>query len=157
MSYGKPENMSPRNSMRPGKWNLWTICFMRWSVLSNLSPLHLHPSPPTSVVRMLIFRPWSILSEQNVWKGSLSTAEKLAKGLLWLKSQHGWVIYFHHTLWDETIYLFQNITSCTGVGKWFHWTLYWTCDYLSMMRLKLIHVSKSDPRSKTYQCFSIYI
>ena len=32
-----------------------------------------------------------------------------------------------------------------GMDKSFHPTLYWACDYLSMLRLKLIHVSKRDP------------
>ena len=29
-----------------------------------------------------------------------------------------------------------------GMGKWFHPTHFWTCDYLSMLGLKLNHVSK---------------
>ena len=29
-----------------------------------------------------------------------------------------------------------------GMDKWFHPTLYWACDYLSMLGLKLNHVSK---------------
>ena len=29
-----------------------------------------------------------------------------------------------------------------GMDKWFHTTLYWAPDYLSMLGLKLIHVSK---------------
>ena len=33
-----------------------------------------------------------------------------------------------------------------GMDKWFHPTLYLVCDYLSMLGLKLIHVSKSGPR-----------
>ena len=31
-----------------------------------------------------------------------------------------------------------------GMDKKFHLTLYWVCDYLSMLGLKLIHVSKSS-------------
>ena len=31
------------------------------------------------------------------------------------------------------------------MDKWFHPTLYWACDYLYMLRLKLIHVSKRGP------------
>ena len=33
-----------------------------------------------------------------------------------------------------------------GMGKWSHPTLEWTCDYSSMLRLKLNHVSKMGPR-----------
>ena len=33
-------------------------------------------------------------------------------------------------------------------NKEFHPTLYWACDYLSMLGLKLIHVSKRAPRNK---------
>ena len=33
-----------------------------------------------------------------------------------------------------------------GMDKWFHPTLYRTCDNLSMLIFKLIHVSKSGPR-----------
>ena len=32
-----------------------------------------------------------------------------------------------------------------GMDKYFHPTHYWTCDYLSMLGLKLIHVSKGAP------------
>ena len=32
-----------------------------------------------------------------------------------------------------------------GLDKWFHPTLYKPCDYLSMLGLKLIHVSKMGP------------
>ena len=31
------------------------------------------------------------------------------------------------------------------IDKKFHHTIYWACDYLSMLVLKLIHVSKRDP------------
>ena len=33
------------------------------------------------------------------------------------------------------------------MNKRFHPTLFWACDYLSMQRCKLIHVSKRDPSS----------
>ena len=39
-----------------------------------------------------------------------------------------------------------------GMHKWFPPTLYWVCDYLSMMGLKLIHVSKRGPRSQKWVC-----
>ena len=32
-----------------------------------------------------------------------------------------------------------------GMERWFHPTLYWECNYLSMMGLKLNHVSKNGP------------
>ena len=32
-----------------------------------------------------------------------------------------------------------------GMDKWFHTTLYWVCGCLSMLGLKLIHVSKRGP------------
>ena len=32
-----------------------------------------------------------------------------------------------------------------GMDKYFHPTLYWTCDYLSMQRFKFIHVCKRSP------------
>ena len=52
-----------------------------------------------------------------------------------LKSQHGLVI-----------------TSIMKCGMKFHPTLHWTCDYLSMPGLKLIHVGKRDPR-----CFQLQL
>ena len=36
------------------------------------------------------------------------------------------------------------------MGKAFHPTLYWACDYLSMLGLKLIHVSKRGPGTFFY-------
>ena len=33
-----------------------------------------------------------------------------------------------------------------GMNKWLHPTLYWVCDYLSMLGLKLIYVDKRGPR-----------
>ena len=32
-----------------------------------------------------------------------------------------------------------------GIDKQFHPTLYWACDYFSMLVFKLIHVSESGP------------
>ena len=50
--------------------------------------------------------------------------------------------------WNEITYPFTNFNGC-GVEVW-EWlsnyiTLYNGCDYLSMMRLKLIYVSKMGP------------
>ena len=33
------------------------------------------------------------------------------------------------------------------MDKWFYFTLYWACDYLSVLGFKLIHVTKRGPRS----------
>ena len=50
-------------------------------------------------------------------------------------------------MWDEITDPFLNFNGCTvEVKEWisvFHPALYWVCDYLSMLGLKLIHVSKS--------------
>ena len=40
-----------------------------------------------------------------------------------------------------------------GIDKLFHPMITWACDYLSMWRLKLIHISKRDPsRDNTEYC-----
>ena len=41
-----------------------------------------------------------------------------------------------------------------GMDKWFHPILYWTCDYLSMLGLKLNHVSKRGYKWPTFAVFS---
>ena len=43
-----------------------------------------------------------------------------------------------------------------GMYKLFHPTLYWACDYLSMLRLKLNHVSKRGHWSKISDDFAIF-
>ena len=54
-------------------------------------------------------------------------------------------------MWDEITYPFPNFIGCTvEVWEWisnFISTLYNGCDYLSMLGLKLIRVSKRGPRS----------
>ena len=37
-----------------------------------------------------------------------------------------------------------------GMDKYFHLTHWWACDYLSMLGLKLFHISKRDPLSQDY-------
>ena len=68
-------------------------------------------------------------------------------------------------MWDEITYTLANFTGASlEMNKWFHPTLYWTCDYLSMLELKLIHVKKNGPgvfihitiqsiAHKLYTCF----
>ena len=57
--------------------------------------------------------------------------------------------------WDEIIYPFKNFDGCTiDVLEWisnFHPTLNNGCDYLSMLGLKLNHVSKRGPRWCIFQ------
>ena len=52
-------------------------------------------------------------------------------------------------MWDEITYPFPCINGATvEVWEWikkFHTTFYWICDYLSMVRLKGIHVNKRGP------------
>ena len=59
--------------------------------------------------------------------------------------------YTHYNMCDESISPFLNFNGSKlqrfnrwslGMDKWFHPTLYWACDYLSMLGLKLNHVSK---------------
>ena len=47
--------------------------------------------------------------------------------------------YIHYTVWDEITYSFPNFNGA-------HTTLYQECDYLSMLGLKLNHVSKRGHR-----------
>ena len=67
----------------------------------------------------------------------------------------------HYKLWDEITYPFPNFNGW-GMHKWFHPTLYRTCDFLSMNGLKLTHVSKKWPRafadraSTNTNCLFIY-
>ena len=48
---------------------------------------------------------------------------------------------------------YLSVPKCQRCNRWrlkmhesYHPTLYWACDYLSTLGLKLIHVSKRDPR-----------
>ena len=46
-------------------------------------------------------------------------------------------------VWDEIAFPFRDFNGCSlGMAKWFHPTHYNGCNYLSMLRLKLIHVCK---------------
>ena len=49
-------------------------------------------------------------------------------------------------MWDEITYPFPNFNCCI-VEVWEVISNYWTCDYLSMLGLKLIQVSKRSPKS----------
>ena len=52
-------------------------------------------------------------------------------------------------MWDEITYPLWNFKSATlkfRMDKKFHLTLYWTCGYLSMLRLKLNQVGNRCPR-----------
>ena len=50
-------------------------------------------------------------------------------------------------MWDEITYPFPNFIGIFEVWEWmsFHRTLYKACGYLSMLGLKLNHVSKGAP------------
>ena len=56
--------------------------------------------------------------------------------------------YIHCNVWDQITSPFPNFNGATvevlGMDKQFHPTLYNTCDYLPMLGLKLINVSKRD-------------
>ena len=47
----------------------------------------------------------------------------------------------YNDIWDEITYPFLNRWSL-GMNMEFHPTLYWACDYLYMLGLKLKYVSK---------------
>ena len=57
-----------------------------------------------------------------------------------------WISY--HTpnnVWDEITYPFPNFNGyrwILGIAKWFHLTLYYGCNYLFVLILKLIHIVK---------------
>ena len=57
-------------------------------------------------------------------------------------------------MWEEISYPSPNFNGATGTSlgmdKQSHSTLCWACDYLSILRLKLNHVSKRGPRSQTF-------
>ena len=56
------------------------------------------------------------------------------------------VEHWPSNVWDEITYLFPNFNGCTwslGMDKKFHPALHNRCNYLSMLGLKLTHVSKS--------------
>ena len=52
-------------------------------------------------------------------------------------------------MWNEITYPFLKFKRSSRwsleMDKWFHPTLYWKCDYLSMLGSNLNHVSKSGP------------
>ena len=52
--------------------------------------------------------------------------------------KYGMILFIHSKLQRRN-------TLSLGMDNKFHSTLYLTCDYLSMLWLKLIHVSKRDP------------
>ena len=54
-----------------------------------------------------------------------------------------WDYCIHYEVWDEISCSFPNFNSWSlEKDMWFHPTLYWACDYLYMLRYKLIHISK---------------
>ena len=66
-----------------------------------------------------------------------------------------WISYYIHQISqimrDEIPYPFHTrLGSCwsLGMGRKFHSTPHWTCDYVSMPGLKLIYVSKGSPGCK---------
>ena len=60
-------------------------------------------------------------------------------------------IYIYHKVWDKVIFLFPNSTV-QPLKFWNVWiisrTLYWACNYSSMLGLKLIHVTKRGSNHK---------
>ena len=66
-----------------------------------------------------------------------------------------WSVIFYECIWfyltvseSDIIKLFnQSNRWSLGMDKWFHPILYYGCNYLSMLGLKLNHVSKRGPRS----------
>ena len=67
--------------------------------------------------------------------------------------------YIHHKVWDEITYPIRNFNGCTvevwEKDKQFHPTLYNGCNYLSMLGLKLNHVSKRAPSIFGHQWFRV--
>ena len=61
--------------------------------------------------------------------------------------------YIHYYVWDNITYPFPYPNDATadvfGMDTLFHPTLYWACDYLSMLGLRLIHVSERGPEHST--------
>ena len=58
--------------------------------------------------------------------------------------------FYWHGLTLITAWISNYIHSyklSLGMDEWFHPTVYWACDYLSMLELKLYHVSKRGPSS----------
>ena len=70
--------------------------------------------------------------------------------LTWINFTPTWIsINIQYKVWDEINYPFPNLSGC-AVEVWkcknnLIATLYWECDYLSMLGLKLNHVSKRGP------------
>ena len=61
------------------------------------------------------------------------------------------IICINHNVWDEiTIHSQTSTVAPLDLGKnsQFHSAIYWRCNYLSMLRLKLIHVSNRGTWSK---------
>ena len=56
--------------------------------------------------------------------------------------------YSHYNVWDEIAYPFPNFNGITvEVWEWINnfTHILWACDYLSILGLKLIHISRRDP------------
>ena len=50
--------------------------------------------------------------------------------------------YIQYEVWNEITYPFPNVDAWEWINRLIPSYTYWTCDYLSMLGLRLVHVSK---------------
>ena len=89
---------------------------------------------------------WNVLLHVN----HILAAEGL--GALYGPLLPTWINFNSSTdkMWNEITYAFPTPTVILGMDMQFHPTLYYGCNYLSMLWLKLIHVIKRGQRA-TYR------
>ena len=111
-------------------------------------------TPGATDILLTVAWEWTQLNGRKTWQGSggwdtaatWSPFYKHDKTLIpaWISN------CIHYKVWDEITYSFPNFNGWSrwslGMEKLFHPTPYWACDYLSMLCLKLIHVSKRGLR-----------
>ena len=128
-------------------------CFNYWYILCDLLPKSI-----SKLVLLVIFLAWNVAFIQNENNflsvdGHGGTWNIDTRGSFY---QHGstltpaWISnHIHYKMWDEITYPFPNFNS-SGIGVW-EWMNNFIPHvtghmfYLSMLGLKLIHVSKRGP------------
>ena len=143
-----------------GRFQSLIKCYFQYSGItwachaSNHQPLD---SLFNSLSRIMTTKPLNSAS-LTLWEGNPSMISEFPhKGPVTWKHFHRKLVKHtaHATVsWPNTI-----MTWCSRItnGPFYHWslwmdklfhpTLYWACDYLSMLGSKLIHVCKRGPRS----------
>ena len=129
-------------------------CFHYYHVVYDLCKDEIHYKPKV-IMACFHIAPWNyhhygeFFEALNIWNAcqvhSAECVGKIRGPFYWhgLTLISAWKInYIHYKMCYENTYPFPNFNGST-VEVW-EWILYWTCDYFSMLVLKLNHVSKRE-------------